>query len=105
MTKKLPIDSESIGFNWHLGGAVIPRRSPYETLLCTVYTHAVFEMRRYKAGTRLFEDAAQFLERDPYGILSESAHKKLSAEIWQKRDEYRAALENDLVKEGSKMKK
>ena len=105
MTKKLPIDSQA-GFNWHLGdGGVLSRRSPYETLICTVYTHAVFEMRRYKAGTRLFDDAANFLERDPYGILSKSAQDKLVDEIWQKRDAYRAALETDLVKEGGKMKK
>lgn len=103
MTKRLPIESER-GFNWHLGdGGELSRRSPYEVLVCTIYTHAVFEMRRYKAGTRLFEDAANFLERDPYGILCESAYKKLSGEIWEKRDAYRAALEQDLRREGEKI--
>ena len=100
--KPLPIDGNR--YNWHIGDGVgAPRRSPYETLICTVYSHAIFEMRRYKAGTRLFEDAAVFLLRDPYGILSDDAQKKLSGEIWEKRDKYRADLENDLVKEGEKI--
>lgn len=105
MTRKLPIDAETVGFNWHLGdGGELSRRSPYEVLICTIYTHAVYEMRRYKAGTQLFNDAANFLLRDPYGILSESAYNKLSGEIWEKRDAYRAELERDLIKEGGKMK-
>lgn len=103
MTMKKPID-DARTFNWHLGGGVNSRRSPYEALICTVYTYALFEMRKYRAGTNLFDDAANFLLKDPYGILPEKARKKISAEIWEKREKRRADIEETLIREGEKLK-
>ena len=103
MTMKKPTN-DSRSFNWHLGGGVNPRRSPYESLICTVYTYALFEMRKYTAGTRLFDDAANFLLADPYGILNENALKKISTEIWEKRDKRRAEIEETLIREGEKLR-
>lgn len=80
-------------FNWHLGGGCYARRSPYENLICTVYSYAVFEMRKYPAGSRSFNDAADFLLKDPYGILTKSAFEALETEIWDKRDKRRAFIE------------
>ena len=75
-------------FEWHIGGGENPRRAGYENLLITIYSHAVFEMRRYRPNTREFFDAADFLEKDPYGVLSEAAHERLVKEIWERRESW-----------------
>lgn len=76
-------------FEWHISGGGNPRRSGYENLLITVYSHAVFEMRRYRPNTREFFDAADFLEKDPYGVLSDAARERLVDEIWERREAWR----------------
>ena len=75
-------------FEWHIGGGDNPRRSGYLNLLMTIYAHAIFEMRKYPVRSREFSDAADFLERDPYGMFSDSMSERILKEIWEKREAY-----------------
>lgn len=83
-------------FNWHIEGGGKLSPSPYANLAASLYAHAVFEMRSLAAGTYAFDDAANFLLSDPYGVLSKEAKEALDFEIWAKREKRRAALETDL---------
>lgn len=72
-------------FNWHIGGG----SSPYENLLYSIYGLAVWDVRTRLPGDNLFETAASFLMKDPYGVLNDDAKKKIAREIecreWERK--------------------
>lgn len=86
-----------VNFNWHIEGGGKLSPSPFANLVASLYAQAVYEMRSLRASSWGFEDAAKFLLKDPYGILTKEAKELLETEIWERRDEERAARERDFL--------
>lgn len=88
--KRKPIKYLSRGFQ-----AGASNSTPAENLICAVYVQALNDMRKYPAGSRFFESAAEFLLKDPYHALKNEAYEAVETEIWKRREERREMIEGD----------
>lgn len=83
-------------------GAAKAALNPYYDLIAAVYTQAVDEVKKYDPCTRFFESAANFLLKDPYGILDNHMREEIEEMIWKRRDEARAKKERGITDIDSK---
>ena len=61
---------------------------PYLNLACEVYERAIKDVKEYAANTMQFADAAIFLLRDPYELLTARMKNEIINIIEEKRAEH-----------------
>ena len=75
-------------------GAAKAALNPYYELVAAVYIQAVDDVKKYATSTREFESAANFLTKDPYGVLDKHMREEVENLIWERREEARATIES-----------